>query len=100
MFQWFDTRAVKAFANALADQIIARHQENRKPKKKRPETRDDVILREIATRMSDLKKSERLNIYKTAQLANVFKWRLKEAGLDDAYVESLLTVLLTRARQA
>lgn len=99
MLQWFDTRAVNALANALADLVIARNQDKKKAKKGRAEHKDDLILREITTRVGDLKKSERLNIYKIAQLANVFKWRLKESGFDDAYIESLLTVMLTKARQ-
>lgn len=98
MFQWFDTRAVKAFGNALADQVIALQQTTKKIDKKRPDNRKDLIVRRISEQVTELKRTERMNIYKLAQLANVFKWRLKEAGLDDDYVESLTTLLLARAR--
>lgn len=98
MFQWFDTRAVKAFGNALADQVIALQQTTKKIDKKRPDNRKDLIVRRISEQVTELKRTERMNIYKLAQLANVFKWRLKEAGLDDDYVETLTTLLLARAR--
>ena len=98
MFQWFDTRAVKALGNALADYVLAQHQSAKKVSKKRPDSRNELIVRHISDQVTELKRSERLNILKLAQLGNVFKWRLKEAGLENDYVESLTTLLLTRAR--
>ncbi len=98
MFQWFDTRAAKALGNALADHVIAQHQSAKKVSKKRPDSRNELIVRHISDQVSELKRSERLNIYKIAQLGNVFKWRLKEAGFEDDYIEALTTLLLARAR--
>lgn len=98
MIQWFDTRAVKALGNALADYVIAQHQSTKKASKKRPDSKNDLIVRHVSDRIAEFKRSERLNIYKIAQLGNVFKWRLKEAGFEDDYIEALTTLLLTRAR--
>jgi len=98
MFQWFDTHAVKALGNALADYVIAQHQTPKKVSKKRPDSTKDLIVRHVSDQVAEFKRSERLNIYKIAQLGNVFKWRLKEAGFEDEYVEALTTLLLTRAR--
>lgn len=98
MFQWFDTREVKALGNALAEQVIAELNANTKADRKRPEERKDRIVRHIGTKLSEFKQRERLNVYKIAQLGNTFRWRLKEAGVDANYIETLTTLLIARAR--
>ena len=65
---------------------------------KRPDDKKDRIVRHIQARVSELKQRERLNVYKIAQLGNTFRWRLKEAGVDENYVETLTTLLVARAR--
>lgn len=98
MFQWFNAREAKAFGNALADQVIAELGSSTKADKKRPEDKKDRIVRQINAKVAEFKQRERLNVYKIAQLGNTFRWRLKEAGVDANYIETLTTLLITRAR--
>lgn len=98
MFQWFNAREVKAVGNALAEHVISELNSVTKADKKRPDDKKDRIVRHIQARVSELKQRERLNVYKIAQLGNTFRWRLKEAGVDENYVETLTTLLVARAR--
>ncbi|MBC7682052.1 MAG: hypothetical protein H7172_06940 [Ferruginibacter sp.] len=50
----------------------------------------------MALRVQEFQRSHRLNIYTRAHLATTFKWKLKDAGYDAAYVEQLTEWLVKR----
>jgi chorismate mutase len=46
--------------------------------------------------VGNFKRAHSLNIYKKAQFANTFKWALKEAGYEDAYIDELVREIMLR----
>jgi hypothetical protein len=42
----------------------------------------------------EFKRQNKLNVYKKAQLGNVFKWQLLEIGYTDQYVDDLTQWLM------
>ena len=86
---WFNTKEVDEFALALAQDLIGRLplQTAGTNKKFTPErlnnTREAVQARAVA-----FARTQKLNWYKKAHLANTFKWALREAGYDGKFVDS------------
>lgn len=47
------------------------------------------IMAQIDHQIKSYKQRNKLNFYKVAQMANAFKWALKDAGYEDAYIDRL-----------
>jgi hypothetical protein len=84
----FDTSDLEQFATGLADDLTRRFPPA-------SEARTDtgaqhqikVILEGLAARAVRYHQQQKLGVYKKAKLANVFKWKLTEAGYSKAFVE-------------
>src|SRR5690348_14196018 len=46
-----------------------------------------VILEGLGARAVRYQRDQKLGVYKTAKLGNVFKWKLKELGYSDQFTE-------------
>lgn len=91
---WFDTRASEDFAARMAREIQqSMPPSDEAPGKKEAGKRAKKIER-IATQAKDFSKSNRLNFYKKAKLANTLKWSLKEAGYSDVFVREMVGLIL------
>jgi tetratricopeptide (TPR) repeat protein len=90
ILQWFDARQASEAGATLADKIT--------PSAARIEQTDikrsNDTLREIGARAGSEVRDLRLNFYQRAKLANAFKWRLIENGIEkkvaDAVTQSLV----------
>jgi tetratricopeptide (TPR) repeat protein len=99
VLQWFDARQASEAGATLADKIT--------PSATRIEQTDtksrNDTLREIGARAGSEVRDLRLNFYQRAKLANAFKWRLIENGVEkkvaDAVTQSLV-IDLTATRSA
>lgn len=98
MFAWFDARAAKAFGESLAAYVLDNDPLTRKNPRKRSDDRARFMVKNMKEQMATFRSTEKLNIYKIAQMTNAFKWKLKEAGYDDSYIDELTTILLTHAK--
>lgn len=84
----FDTTEIEQFAATLADDLTRRFPPA-------SEARTDpgvqhqikVILEGLAARAVRYHQQQKLGLYKKAKLANVFKWRLAEAGYSKSFVD-------------
>jgi hypothetical protein len=84
----FDTAELEQFATSLADDLTRRFPPA-------SEARTDpgaqhqikVILEGLAARAVRFHQQHKFGVYKKAKLANVFKWRLTEAGYSKAFIE-------------
>ena len=97
IFQWFNASEAQKVASDLADQFAPRT-----PPGRAPAPRDGVAALQDLLRRTD--RDERLadlNFFKKAKLANTFKWRLLENGVEprtaDHVTHSLLVHLSRRA---
>jgi hypothetical protein len=92
-----NTREVEEFATSLASDLGRRF-----PPKS--EARTDpgaahqikVILEGLGARAVRYRDQQRLGLYRKAKLANVFKWKLKELGYSDDFVERATKEIATR----
>lgn len=94
MFAWFDAREAKSFGSALAHDFRERMPLSNKPKDKKFEAKAKSALIELSTKIQSFQRTNKLNGYKKAQMANAFKWTLLEGGYDPKYVSELTEWLL------
>lgn len=92
----FDTTELENFATVLADDLKRRFPPA-------SEARTDtgaqhqikVILEGLSARAVRFHQEHKLGVYKKAKLANVFKWRLTEAGYSKPFVERATKEVVT-----
>ena len=97
LLSWFDATASKEFGTALAKFYIERIPVTASTENdKKFASRTKAAMDKMSQRVDQFKTSHRLNTYKKAQLGNAFKWSLREAGYDKAYIDRLTEWLVTR----
>lgn len=97
VFNFFKRRNVDEFAGTLASDLNRRFPPA-------SEARTDagaanqlrIILEGLGVRASRFQEQHKLGIYGKAKLANVFKWKLKEVGYSDAFVENATKFIVAR----
>jgi len=97
----FFSSEVDAFADQLAEDLSKRlpptlmNDEKRRPSTKRI----GRVLENSLARAVDYKQERKLGIYGKAKLANEFRWKLKDKGYDDKFIElatEAMTVYISR----
>jgi hypothetical protein len=96
MLGWFDAREAKAFGTALANEFIRQVEPARNLPQSKFAKKADAALAKIARDAAEFGKTHPLNVYKRAQLTNQFKWAMKDAGYDNAYVDKLTDWLVLK----
>jgi hypothetical protein len=96
VFGWLDASQAKAFGTELAQFFIQQLPLDANVSEKKFSAKSQHVLKKMGVRVVEFKKLNKLNTYKTAQLGNAFRWALKDAGYDQAYVETLTKWLVTR----
>jgi hypothetical protein len=97
LLKWFNAHEAVEVGNALADQFIPQTASApaKGPKTAKP-GREDAVLREFLQRIDRDARPLQLNIYKRAKLANTFKWKLLQNGVEPVLVDELTRMLLLR----
>ena len=93
MLNWFKAGDAKKFGLSIAQFYIDRVPNEKKTDKKSRQKEQEVIEK-MVQQINQFKAQHKMNLYKTAQLANTFKWALKEAGYDSAEIERLTKLLI------
>jgi hypothetical protein len=93
---------VEEFANELAQSLAKRYPSAMEASKARPvsEARLTKILEDALVRAQSFQREHRLGVFGKAKLGNEFRWRLKELGYSDRFIEVAtegLMVYLARA---
>ena len=94
---WFDTSELEDFGTVLANDLAQRFPPA-------SEARTDtgakyqlkVILEGLGARAVRFHDEKKLSVYKKAKLANVFKWRLKELGYTEGFVDNATKEIVNR----
>jgi tetratricopeptide (TPR) repeat protein len=81
MFQWFNAREASELGNALADQFAAQTADSSTP-------RGEPVQELLRNADCDTRSSQ-LNMFKRAKLANAFKWRLLEKGIQKSIADEV-----------
>jgi hypothetical protein len=96
IFSWFDARDAQNFGAAMACFYIERIPASAGFSEKQFASKSKQVLEKMNHQVIDFKLKNKLNIYKTAQLGNAFKWALKDAGYEAAYIDKLTQWLVAR----
>lgn len=95
LVNWFNANAAKEFGVNLAEFYLVRVTvEGEDKSAKFVEKKHKNLLAKMTLQINQFKAQNKLNIYKKAQLGNVFKWRLLEAGFDRDYVNQITNWLM------
>jgi len=93
LLKWFDAREATAVGSALADQFLPESATApRRGKSNDPQSQLKRFLQRVDQEAGPLK----LNVFTRAKLANAFRWRLAEAGLETETVNELTRMLVQR----
>ena len=96
LFNWFNAKSAKEFGALLAETFARSVTAEADVSEKKFSQKAESALRNMQRMVDQFKTAEKLNVYKKAQLGNSFKWRLKDLGYDDAYIDRLTEWLLER----
>lgn len=97
ILKFLDTHELEEFATGLAMDLGRRFPPT-------SEARTDpgaqhqikVILEGLAARAIRYRQEHHLGIYKKAKLGNVFRWKLKDLGYSDPFIERATKEIITR----
>ena len=98
MLSWFDAKAAKDFGILIASIYIDCIPPSEKLSEKKLVALSRQALSKMGREVNSFKQTNRLNTYKTAQMGNTFKWKLKDAGYDDNQIDKLTEWLMAIAR--
>jgi hypothetical protein len=97
MLGLLNTKDVDAFATQLAEDLGRRFppasEQRTDPGAKH---QLGVILDGLATRAVRFRDEKKLGLYKKAKLGNVFRWKLKDLGYSDEFVDKATNAIVTR----
>ena len=96
IFSWLSAKDEKAFGESLARFFAERIPADSDLKAKKFATRAQQVLSSMSLLVDKFKQDHKLNVFKKAQLGNAFKWTLRDAGYDQAYVDELTEWLMLR----
>jgi hypothetical protein len=92
-----DTKEVETFAVALAEDLGRRFPPvSEKRTDKGAKHQLAVILDGLGSRAVRFRDEKQLGLYKKAKLGNAFRWKLKELGYSDNFIESATSSIITR----
>jgi hypothetical protein len=92
-----DTKEVEAFANTLAEDLGRRFPpSSEKRTDAGAKNQLSVILDGLGARAVRFRDEKQLGLYKKAKLGNVFRWKLKDLGYSDAFVDQATSAIVTR----
>ena len=93
----FNTKIAAEIGLKLADHVLAARAGTggRKSRNAQSSGQDAMVLSFLAQVDRDARPL-RLGIFRRAKLANTFKWRLLESGVDGAVVDSLTKLMLVQ----
>ncbi len=93
----FDTKDLEAFGAALAADLARRFPPSSEQRTDHgAQHQIKVILDGLAARAARYHDEHKLNVYRKAKLANVFKWKLAEAGFSDPFVDRATKQIVNR----
>jgi hypothetical protein len=100
-FGLFANKRVPEFAAKLTDKLAKRYPPaiDMNPDKKVSQARLTRVLEETLQQAADFQREHNLGMFGKAKLGNEFKWRLKELGYSEKFIEVAtegLMVYITR----
>ena len=96
IFTWFDAAEAKKFGASLAQFFLERVPKASQKADKEFAKKVDQALEKMVLQIVQFKQQHKLNTYKKAQLGNVFKWTLLDAGIEAGYADEMTKWLMQK----
>lgn len=97
ILKFFDTQELERFAAELASDLSRRFPPSSEARTDTGAKRQlKIILDGLGVRARRFRQEHKLGVYKKAKLANVFRWKLAEAGYSKGFVEQATKEIVTR----
>jgi len=97
LFKWLDAAEATQAGTALADDFYLQSASGRTQSGARPQGQElQKFLQKFLQRVDQAARPLKLNVFKRAKLANSFKWRLLEKGVQQDLVDELTQALVMR----
>lgn len=96
IFNWFDATDAKKFGVSQARFFLERVPKASQKADKEFSKKVDHVLEKMLVQIVQFKQQHKLNTYKKAQLGNVFKWALLDAGIAPDYADEMTTWLIQK----
>jgi len=97
LFKWLDAAEATQAGTALADDFYLQSASGRPAAGARPQGQElQRFLQKFLQRVDQAARPLELNVFKRAKLANSFKWRLLEKGVQQDLVDELTQALVMR----
>ena len=93
---WFDAGEAKKFGVSLAQFFLEKIPKVSQKGDKEFAKKVDYLLEKMMVQIVQFKTHHKLNTYKKAQLGNVFKWALLDAGISPEYADEMTTWLMQK----
>jgi hypothetical protein len=90
----FNTKIAAEVGKKLADHFLAATADRGRKGRKVDSSAQDAIVHSFLAQVDRDTQQLRLGIFRRAKLANTFKWRLVESGVDGAVADKLTRLLL------
>lgn len=94
ILSWFDASEAKKFGESLARFYMEKMPLDAAAAKEKSVKKQQEALAKLFQQMARFKREHKLNIYKEAQLGNIFKWTLKDAGYDPTDIDEITKQLM------
>jgi len=94
LLNWFNVRDVMAVGEALADQLAPQASGRARHEQQAPRAASSKVTQEFLRQAQNKVGPLRLNFYKRAKLANSFKWRLRENGVEEKVADEATKALV------
>ena len=99
MFSFFNASSAKEFGAELARFYMERMPLDVLLRDKRFAAKSLKLMDQMGIRVKAYRNKDNLNFYKVAQMGNAFKWALKDAGYEDAYIDKLTQWLVVAVKE-
>lgn len=96
LFGWFNATDANRFGAELAQHFIDGLPLDTRKTDKKFAAKAQRLLNRLDVDVQRFKATHKLNVYSRAKLGQQFKWTLKDAGYDEAYINELTEWLVKR----
>lgn len=92
ILDWFNAAEAITFGQEIAGEIVRLFPPipNRRPNAAK---KDQKKLDSLIVRTRTFAQQHKLNIYKKAKLLNTIKWKLRDAGHEEALIDEIIVLL-------
>jgi hypothetical protein len=90
----FNTKIAAEIGSKLADHVLAARAEKGRKSRNAQSSTQDAMVQSFLAQVDRDARPLRLGVFRRAKLANTFKWRLLESGVDPAVVDNLTKLML------